>query len=79
MSILHARQLVAVLVLLSVPTLIVSAQQPKQSPEEKPHKVRQEPKKAYIEWLKDHDLILTQSERDAWKKLETDEEREQYI
>ena len=79
MSISHARQLVAVLVLLFVPTLIVPAQQPTQSPEEKPRKVRQEPKKAYVEWIKDHDLILTQSERDAWKKLATDDEREKFI
>ena len=25
-------------------------------------------KKAYREWINDHELILTQSERDAWKK-----------
>ena len=79
MSISHARQVVAVLVLLSIATLTVAAQQTKQNPEEKPHKIRQEPKKAYVEWIKDHDLILTQSERDAWKKLATDDERDKFI
>ena len=73
------RQLVAVLVLVSIPTLVVPAQQSKQNPEEKPRKVKSEPKKAYVEWIKDHDLILTPSEREAWKKLATDEEREKFI
>jgi GWxTD domain-containing protein len=72
------RQLVTVLILVSVSVLSVPAQQ-KPSPEEKPRKVKPELKKAYVEWIKDHDLILTQSERDAWKKLETDDEREQFI
>jgi GWxTD domain-containing protein len=75
----RARQLATVLVLVSIPTLIVPAQQPKQNPEEQPRKIKHEPKKAYVEWIKDHDLILTQAERDAWKKLETDDERERFI
>lgn len=78
MSISRARQLVAVLLVVSIPTLIVPAQR-KQNPEEQPRKIKQEPKKAYVEWIKDHDLILTQSERDAWKKLATDDEREKFI
>ena len=73
MSISRARQLVAVLVLVSIPTVIVPAQQPKQNPAEKPRKIKREPKKAYVEWIKDHDLILTEPERDAWKKLDNDE------
>ncbi|HZN09368.1 MAG TPA: GWxTD domain-containing protein [Pyrinomonadaceae bacterium] len=79
MSIACARQFVAVLVLVSIPTVIVPAQQPKQNPAEKPRKIKREPKKAYVEWMKDHDLILTQSEQDAWKKLDNDDEREQFI
>jgi GWxTD domain-containing protein len=74
-----ARQLVAILVLVSISSLITPAQQQKQSPEEKPRKIKQEPKKAYVQWIHEHELILTQSERDAWKKLETDDEREKYI
>src|SRR5215217_9688361 len=67
------------LVLFSVSILSVSAQQPKRNPEEQPHKVKRELKKAYIDWINDVDLILTQSEREAWKKLGTDDEREKFI
>lgn len=56
-----------------------SAQQTKRNPEEQPRKVKQELKRAYVEWINDVDLILTQSERDAWKKLDTDDEREKFI
>src|SRR5215204_3910397 len=76
----RARRLAAILVLASIPTLIVPAQQqPQRNPEEQPRKIKREPKKAYVEWIKDHDLILTQSERDAWKKLDTDDERDRFI
>ena len=34
---------------------------------------------AYVEWINDHDLILTSPEREAWKKLDTDDEREKFI
>ncbi|HEU4931950.1 MAG TPA: GWxTD domain-containing protein [Pyrinomonadaceae bacterium] len=73
------RRLVAALLLVSLSTLSLSAQQTKPNPEEQPRKVKQELKKAYVEWINDVDIILTQSERDAWKKLETDDEREQFI
>ncbi len=65
-------KLTALLLLGLMSTRIVSAQ-------EQPRKIKREPKKAYVEWIKDHDLILTQAERDAWKKLETDDEREKFI
>lgn len=78
MRISKARKLAAILLLGSLAPLSVPAQQQK-NPEEQPRKIKREPKKAYVEWVKDHDLILTQSERDAWKKLETDDEREQFI
>ena len=78
-SVSKARRFAAILVLVCIPSLSVPAQQQKQSPEEKPRKVKEEPNKAYKQWISDHELILTQSERDAWKKLETDEERDQYI
>ncbi|PYS72840.1 MAG: GWxTD domain-containing protein [Acidobacteria bacterium] len=54
-------------------------QQPKPNPDEKPRKVKQELKTAYKNWITDVDVILTQSERDAWPKLASDEEREQFI
>lgn len=70
---------IAALLLVSFSTLSLSAQQTKRNPEEQPRKVKQEIKKAYVEWINDVDLILTQSERDAWKKLGTDDEREKFI
>jgi GWxTD domain-containing protein len=72
-------KLAVILVLGSLSTLIVPAQDAKQNPEEQPRQIKREPKKAFVEWIKDHDLILTQSERDAWKKLDNDEERDKFI
>ena len=73
------RRFVAALLLVSLSTLSLFAQQTKRNPEEQPRKVKQELKKAYVEWINDVDPILTQSERDAWKKLATDDEREEFI
>src|SRR5215217_7171984 len=73
------RRFVTALLLVSFSIASISAQQTKRNPEEQPRKVKPEPKKAYVNWIKDVDLILTQSERDAWKKLETDDEREKFI
>ncbi len=51
-----------------------------QDPSEKPRNVKPEVKKAYKEWLdKDVAYIITEEERKAYKKLETDEEREHFI
>lgn len=72
------RSIVTALLLVSFSTL-TPAQEPKRNPEEQPRKVKRELKKAYVDWIQDVDPILTQSERDAWKKLQTDEEREQFI
>ncbi|HEV7904194.1 MAG TPA: GWxTD domain-containing protein [Pyrinomonadaceae bacterium] len=47
---------------------------------ERPRKQRQEVKKIYKEWVdKDVAYIITDAERSAFKKLITDEEREQFI
>lgn len=73
------RRFVTALLLVSLSTISISAQQTKRNPEEQPRKVKQEPKKAYVNWISDVDLILTQSEREAWKKLATDDEREKFI
>src|SRR5215813_14855736 len=72
-------RLVTALLLVSFSTLSISGQQTKPSPDEKPRKVKSELKKAYVDWINDVDPILTQAERDAWKKLETDAEREKFI
>ena len=51
-----------------------------QDPSEKPRNVKPEIKKAYKDWLeKDVAYIITEEERKAFKKLETDEERERFI
>jgi len=73
------RRFCTALLLVSFSTVSIPAQQTQRNPEEQPRKVKQEPKKAYVNWINDVDLILTKSERDAWKKLETDDEREKFI
>jgi GWxTD domain-containing protein len=58
------------------------AQDPRQSqdPTEKPRNVKPELKKAYKDWLdKDVTYIISDEERKAFKKLATDDEREQFI
>ena len=77
MPVSTVRRFVAALLLVSSSTLSLPAQQ--RNPEEQPRKVKRELKKAYVDWIQDVDSILTQSERDAWKKLQTDDEREQFI
>ena len=79
MPVVPLRRLVAALLLVSLSTLSLSAQQTKTNPEEKQRKVKRELKKAYVDWINDVDLILTQSERDAWTRLDTDDEREKFI
>ena len=81
MPVSTTRRFVTVLLLISFSLISVRAQQQTQrtSPEEKPRKVKREIKKAYVEWIKDHDLILTRSEREVWTKLDTDDERDKFI
>ena len=79
MPVVSLRRFVFALLLVSLITLAVPAQRPRSNPEDQPRKVKSEPKKAYVEWIKDVDPILTQAERDAWKKLQTDDEREKFI
>src|SRR5258705_6785107 len=51
-----------------------------QDPMNKPRKEKAELKKAYKDWLdKDVTYIITDEERKAFKKLETDDERERFI
>ena len=47
------------LLLASFSTLTTSAQQTTRNPEEQPRKIKREPKKAYVEWINDVELILT--------------------
>lgn len=59
------------------------AQDPRQSqqdPMDKPRNVKPELKKAYKDWLeKDVTYVITNEERNAFKKLATDDERERFI
>jgi GWxTD domain-containing protein len=71
-----ARRLVVAFFLLALALPAAFAQ----DPQDKERKIRKEPHKAYKEWLeKDVAYIITDEERKAFKKLATDEEREQFI
>ena len=48
-------------------------------PQSKARKLKSEPARAFTDWLKDVDPIITPAELEAWKKLRTDDEREQFI
>src|SRR3982751_5357719 len=51
-----------------------------QDPADKPRNVKPELKKAYKDWLeKDVPYVITDEERRAFKKLQTDDERERFI
>lgn len=50
-----------------------------QDPQDKPRKVKAEPSKAFKQWIKEVEPIITPSEFKAWNKLTTDEERAQFI
>jgi GWxTD domain-containing protein len=68
--------------LLSTGSAVVAQKQKEQSqdPMDKPRNVKPELKKAYKDWLeKDVTYIITDEERKAFKKLQTDEERERFI
>jgi len=73
------RPITAIALLCLLSALPIKAQQDQPAPDQKPRKVRTELKTAYKNWIEDVRVILTQSELDAWPKLKTDEEREQFI
>jgi GWxTD domain-containing protein len=50
-----------------------------QQPQDKPPKVKKEKKDAYKKWLEEVSPILTEEEKKAFLKLETDDERETFI
>src|ERR1043166_6760271 len=70
---------IAVLAMVILSVAILHAQQTKPNPDEKPRKVKPELNTAYKEWIDTVGVILTQSERDTWTKLKTDDEREAFI
>lgn len=72
---------IAILVFLAVmvPSALAQKNSASPDPQNKPRKVTPEPAIAFKQWIDDVDPILTPQERNAWKKLQTDEEREQFI
>jgi GWxTD domain-containing protein len=48
-------------------------------PQSKPRKIKSEPANAFKIWKDDVEAIITPEELKAWNKLQTDEEREQFI
>src|SRR5687767_8308788 len=77
-----ALRLAILSLLLAAFSLPVLAQDPRQSqdPMDKPRNVKPELKKAYKDWLdKDVTYVITDEERRAFKKLQTDLEREKFI
>ncbi|HEY0005033.1 MAG TPA: GWxTD domain-containing protein [Pyrinomonadaceae bacterium] len=74
------RQFAMVLMLAALAAPALLAQEKGQDPQDKPRKVKPELKKAYKDWIdKDVAYIITEEEKRAWKKLATDDEREQFI
>jgi GWxTD domain-containing protein len=78
------RRLVMALALLAFASPLAWAQKDQkkggQDPQDKPRNIKPELKKAYKDWIeKDVAYIITDEERKAFKKLATDEEREQFI
>ena len=65
---------------LSVAVVHAQSNRTAQSPEQKPRKTKPEPNRVYKDWPKnDVVLIISKNELNAYEKLQTDEEREQFI
>src|SRR5437868_13246634 len=76
-----SRLAVALLALgFAVPSSLAQKTKGQQDPTEKPRNVKPELKRAYKDWIeKDVAYIITDEERKAFRKLETDDERERFI
>ncbi len=62
-----------------VPQALAQKPAPNSDPQTKPRKIKVEPDKAFTDWTRDVEPIMTADELNAWKKLRTNEEREQFI
>jgi len=78
---LSLRAAIVLFAMLSVGSVAAQKQKEQsQDPSEKERNVKPELKKAYKDWLeKDVTYIITDEERKAFKKLQTDDERERFI
>jgi len=73
-------RLTMLLALAGFPGFLAHGQRTPQDPSEKPRNIKPELKKAYKDWLdKDVAYIITDEERKAFRKLQTDDERERFI
>ena len=71
----------SILILLSVlvPGALAQPKSAGADPQSKPRKIKSEPANAFKIWRDEVEAIITPEELKAWNKLQTDEEREQFI
>ena len=67
------------MLLMLVPAALAQPKSSSADPQTKPRKIKVEPAKAFKEWIQDVEPIIRPEELQAWNKLQTDEEREQFI
>ena len=74
-------QILRVSILLTVALVVPSVLAQTASPDvqNKPRKVKSEPDNSFKRWVFDVEPIITSDELKAWNKLQTNEEREQFI
>lgn len=75
----NVRRFAVLFLVLILSPIIAKPQKTKPAPDEKPRKIKKELKRAFVDWIKDVDVLLTEDDRQAWNKLKTNEEREQFI
>src|ERR1700704_4449966 len=73
------RVITLLLLLVIVPAVFAQKKSSDTDPQTKPRKIKREPAKAFKAWIDDVEPIIRPDERAAWNKLQTDEEREQFI
>src|SRR5207249_4712752 len=59
---------------LSMAQTVAAQSKPAVDPQDKQRNIKQEPDKAFTDWLKDVGPIISKDEHDAWPKLRTNEE-----
>lgn len=67
------------LLLVLVPAALAQPKSSSADPQTKPRKIKTEPARAFKEWIQDVEPIIRPEELLAWNKLQSDEEREQFI
>ena len=70
---------ILIFLIVLVPSALAQRSSASPDPQNKPRKEKKEPPKAFTDWIKDVEPIIRPEEKNAWNKLRTDEEREQFI